>query len=489
MPWIQQLAFKKVGILLILFSLFAACLQQESFSLTTTSLGRQGKETANPALISLEVKELDLKDALKIIAQASGMNIILDKDVKSTVTIHLKEVTWQTALENILTTNALTYKTDGNIIRVLTLDTLKKEQETLPLETAILTPNFAKSADLQQSMAKIISSRGNLQINVSTNSLIVTDTPDIVAKIKEIVETLDVPTPQVMIEAMIISVKLTDASEYGLNFTLTHKERSERKITQSLLPTSAYDLMDLYYGKTILPLYNLSAQLRLWAEDKRIKILASPRVLTLDNLTAQIEITEQVAYKQVSQTTESATVISSTQFKDSGIKLYVTPHITKDKYISLAVKAEQSFVSGFTGDDKQPAIDTRKVETNFMLRDSEAVVIGGLRKRDNTLTVDKIPILGDLPFIGKIFRQETKNYVDSELLIFISPSIVERNALAKNEERHLARSQDELSGIMDKKDASLRNQKILETLDQTAQATAELDKAGPPPEQATETKE
>src|SRR3989338_3928601 len=395
---------KRVVIFLALFCIWAAALQRQSLSLTTDL--QAPRDNAASALISLDVKELDLKDALKIIAQASGMNIILDNDVKAAVTINLKEVSWKTALDNILKTSALTYQTDKNIIRVLTLETLKKEQETMPLETAILTPNFAKSADLQQSLAKILSTRGNLQININTNSLIVTDTPEIVAKIRSIVEVLDIPTPQVMIEAMIVSVKLTDASEYGMNFTITHKERSERKLSQSLLPTSAFDLMDLYYGKTILPLYNLSAQLRLWAEDKRIKILANPRVLTLDNLTAQIEITEQVAYKQVSQTTESATVISSTQFKDSGIKLYVTPHITKDKFISLAVKAEQSFVSGFTGDDKQPAIDTRKVETNFMLRDSEAVVIGGLKKRDNTLTVDKIPVLGDLPFIGKIFRQE-----------------------------------------------------------------------------------
>jgi len=289
--------------------------------------GTHNAKTENN-LITLDVKELDLKDVLKIISQASGLNIVIDNDVKAKVSITLTDVPWQTALDNVLKINELTYKKQGNIIRILTQSTLKKEEDTMPVSTKIITLNFAKAADLQASLNKILSSRGNIQINVNTNSLIVTDTPDILAKIEELSNSLDIRTPQVIIEALLVSVKLTDTEKLGLDYTITNKKTPERKVSQTLKASSP-TIMDLYYGKTILPLWDISAQMNLFAEDKRVKILANPRILTLDNLDAQIEITEQVPYTSLTQSTDGTSAISTTQFKDIGIKLYVTPHILK----------------------------------------------------------------------------------------------------------------------------------------------------------------
>lgn len=419
----------------------------------------------NPdSLLTLDLKDVDLKDALKIISQASGLNMVMDNDVKATVTIALKDVDWQTALDNILKTNELTYKFDENIIRIMTLDTVKKEIETLPLATTVITLNFAKASDLQQSLSKMLSSRGNIQTNVNTNSLIVTDTPEALDKIEDLAHRLDVRTPQVLIEALIMSVKLTDTDKFGLDFTATHKQRPERKIIQSLqAPSTA---LDLSYGKTIFPLWNLSIDaLSLFAEDKRVDILANPRVLTLDNLPAQIEILEQVAYTFTSTSTEGSSTVSSTQFKDVGIKLYVTPHITKDKFISLMVKAEQSFVAAFVGADNQPSIDSRKVDTNFMLKDGESVVIGGLRKKDNTTTVTKVPLLGDIPFLGKLFSKEVKEIVNTELLIFITPHVMEDSLMTVREEDKLDKSLKELTPKLTLKErVSLRERAISNAL-------------------------
>jgi len=477
-----KLANQGAILLSIILSLSAPGLAEEKAPLNSKSEAVKSAEVPGN-LITLDFKEVDLKDALKIITQASGLNIVIDNDVKATVTITLKDVFWQTALENILKTSGLTYKLDGGIIRVMTLETVKKEAETLPVATKIITLNFAKVQDLEKSLNKMISARGNIQTNINTNSLIITDTPEILTKIEELTSKLDVRTPQVMIEALIVSVKLTDSERFGLDFTAANKKNAEkglnRTITQSLKAPST--IMDLYYGKTILPDFNLTAQLNLFAEDKRVKILANPRILTLDNLAAHIEITEQVPYTQTTASTQSSSALSTTEFKESGIKLDVTPHITKDKFVSLSVKAEQSFVAAYVGaQSDQPAIDSRKVETNFMLKDGESVVIGGLRKKDNTTTTTKVPVLGDLPFLGRLFKREVKEVVTTELLIFITPKVMEDSLMTVKEEDVLEKTLHELTPKLTlKENADLREKEILKGLNNPALSSLEKTKQPP----------
>ncbi len=392
--------------------------------------------------VSLDLKDVELKDALKIISQASGYNIVLDNDVKVKVSVSLKEVPWQTALDVILKSNGLTHRIQNNIIRVMTLMTVQKEGETTPLETKIFSLNFAKADSLQKSLAKMLSSRGTIEIDIPTNSLIITDSPENLNKLEEISKDLDRRTPQVMIEALIVSVKLTDTTMFGITWTATDKSRSERTAVQNLAATQAN--LALTYGKTIMPDVNFNALMNIYAQDKNVHILANPRILTLDNLAAQIEILEQVSYQSSTATEQGTTV--STQFKDVGIKLYVTPHITKDRFILLSAKAEQSYVAAYTADN-QPAIDSRKAETNFILKDSETVVIGGLRKKDNTTTIYKIPFLGDLPLLGRLFRRDTKEINETELIIFITPHIVDdtSSSLTSKENDKLSLAKEELS--------------------------------------------
>lgn len=467
---IKKLRSMQLIFLLAVFCIYTLGLAQEEIPQNPESEPAASPETAKN-LLTLDLKDVDLKDALKIISQASGRNIVMDNDVKAAVTITLKDVDWQTALDNMLKTNQLTYRFDEDIIRVMTLETVKQEIETLPLGTKVITLNFAKAQDLQQSLGKMISTRGNIQTNVNTNALIVTDSPEILAKIDDLANNLDVRTPQVVIEALIMSVKLTDTGRFGLDFTASHKENAQRglnrTITQALKASST--IMDITYGKTILPDFNLTAQLNFFAEDKRVKILANPRVLTLDNLPAHIEIIEQVPYTSVTQSTESSSAISTTAFKDVGIKLDVTPHITKDKFVSLSVKAEQSFVAAFVGTDNQPSIDSRKVDTNFMLKNGESVVIGGLRKKDNTTTVTKVPILGDIPFLGRVFKKEVKEVVNTELLIFITPHIMEDSLITVREEDKLDKSLDELNEKLSLKERmALKERAISEALNKLA---------------------
>lgn len=428
------------------------------------------KTNPSPGLISLNLKDVNIEDALKIISEASGLNIVLDKDVKAKITINLKDVSWQTALETLLQTNELTYRIQGNIIRIMTLTTVKKEEETLPLSTKIVSLNFAKAEEMRSSLSKIISTRGTVDINIATNSLIINDSPENLDRIEKIIKQLDTRTPQVMVEALIISVKNTNDRQTGMSWTSKPKTeglKNSRYLQQTL--DTAQQALDIYYGKTILPSWNISAHLQLFAEDSRVTILASPRILTLDNLAAQIEILEQVPYTYTSSSTEGGSV-TSTQFKDIGIKLYVTPHITKEGTISLSVKGEQSFVAEFVGTTNEPSIDSRKVETNFMLRNGDTAVIGGLKRKDNTTTIDKVPVLGDIPWIGKIFFSSVaKQVTDTELIIFISPRIMTDTLMSRTEEVNFADASAEITSMTPEQKSSLRKTAITEALNKLSQ--------------------
>lgn len=447
----------------------------------------------NDALISIDLKDTSLKDTMKIISQSSGMNIVLDKDVDASITITLKDVSWKTALETILKTNQLTYRIQDNIIRVMTASTAQKEQEVAILETRIITLNFAKAEELQRSLTKILSSKGSIEVNIPTNSLIANDTPEALDELEKLAQELDVLTPQVMIEAMIVSVKLSDTDKLGIDWTATDQEfttatstEGKRQWVQTLKPSSS--ALDIYYGKTVLPGWYFASQIALYAQDKKVKILANPRISTLDNLQANIEITEQVPYTYTAQSTEGSSSMSSTQFKDVGIKLYVTPHITKDNFISLSVKTEQSFVASYVGSSNEPSIDSRKVDTNLMLKDGETVVIGGLRKKEDTTTIDKIPLLGDIPFLGKLFQKTVKDITDTELVIFITPHIVNPAGLSVKEKTKLDEARDELEFMPNenKKKKAIRQefakQKHYETLSRTEQDILQENPAQPLPE-------
>lgn len=426
---------------IVSFSLFFLFLAQAN---PAPLYSQQGTVPQDSGLISLNLKDADIKDALKIISQASGLNIVADKNVSANINITLKEVDWQTALDTILKTNDLTYKTQNNIIRITTPDTLKKEEEVISTMTKIYTLNFAKAEELQKSLSKMLTGRGSMEADIPTNSLIINDIPYAIENIEELARKLDIRTPQVLIEALIMSVKLKDTDKLGIDWTTIHKDKSYLHANQTLIPSSS--VLDLYYGKTVFPSYSLTSHLALFAEDSDVKILATPRILTLDNLAANIEITEQVPYTYTAQSTEGSSTVSSTQFKETGIKLYVTPHITKtkEKFISLSVKTEQSYVASYVGSTNEPAIDSRKAETNLMLRDNETVVIGGLRKKDQTVTIDKIPLLGDIPLLGKIFSRTLREETDTELIVFITPRIIEGSTISAEEMEKLEDSRERL---------------------------------------------
>jgi type II secretory pathway component GspD/PulD (secretin) len=255
-----------------------------------------------------------------------------------------------------------------------------------------------------------------------------------------------------MIEALILDLKLTDEDQLGITWEMVHKERPERSILQRLSLTSATSPASgvIKYGKSLIPAATFNLLIEMWKSQGRVEILANPRIATMDNLPAHIELLERIPYQSESQSTEGGTVVRTIQFKDAGIKLTVTPHVTnKDDNIMINISTEQSFRSGFV--ETQPIIDSRKAETTLMVKDGETIAIGGLKRKQDAITIEKIPVLGDIPVLGQLFRRKVSAITDTELLIFVTPYLREQN-LSPDEEEKLEKYRDKLLSATEKEE-------------------------------------
>ncbi|MFH1397534.1 MAG: secretin N-terminal domain-containing protein [Candidatus Omnitrophota bacterium] len=420
--------------------------------MNSTPVSTQADGQNNTAvLVDLDLKDVDIRDVVRSFSKISGKNIIVSEEVKAKVTLRLKNVGWREALDMTLGTYNFVMVEKDNYIVISTLEKRRQAEERGELETRIVTFNFVKVSDIQKTLSSMLTSRGKIEVDARTNSLVITDIVDRIDRIRDVAVQLDTKTPQVMIEAMLIDLKLTNEEQLGINWTMTLKEMSQRSMIQNL-GLSGATTGEIRYGKTIMPWADFTAVMNFWIEQKRVNILANPKVLTLDNLAANIDINEQIPYTQ--QTTTDQGTVASTQFKDVGIKLSVVPHITKDNFIFLNIKTEQSFRSGWTPDN-QPIIDSRKAETNLMVKDGETIVIGGLRKKEDTVTTDKLPILGSIPYLGKLFNRSNRSKIESELVIFVTPRVSVSAVLDEYEKTQVSQFE-----AMKKKDpAILRDKK------------------------------
>jgi type IV pilus assembly protein PilQ len=392
-------------------------------------------------MVDLDLKDADMKDVARALSRISGKNIIVGDEVKAKVAMRVKGMGWREAMNMILETYGLTLIEKDNYIVITTFEKRRSIEESGDLQTKIVRFNFVNVLDIQKTLTTMLTKRGKMETDARTNSLVITDIPEVLSSIEEVALKLDTETPQVMIEAMMVTVKLNDDEKLGIDWDITHKDVPQREFSQNLglggAAGSDY-FWNIKYGKTLLPSADLSFTLQLLLEEKRAEILANPRVLTLDNLPATIDLTEQVPYLQQSESTDgSGAQVSSVQFKDVPVKLVVKPHITKDNFIIMQILTEQSYQSGYAAGTTQPIIDSRKAETNVMVRDGETIVIGGLRKKESTDSVQKLPYLGDIPFVGALFRKTVKSKVDTELIIFVTPYIATEGRLGELEKGRL----------------------------------------------------
>jgi type IV pilus assembly protein PilQ len=435
--------------------------------------------------LTLNFQDLDTRAVLQILADTSGLNIVVSDTVQGSVTLRLQNVPWDQALDILMTTKGLDMRRNGNVIIVAPaeeiaareqqeLEALAALQELEPLRTEYIQINYAKAGDLANLIrgggtggasggTAIISPRGSVTVDVRTNTMLVHDTIENLENIRRLVATLDIPVRQVLIESRIVIVNDDYSRSLGSRFGTTAVERrgsdglvsfsgngtaSDTIISSALdnfaatgqpFPVSVAPIDQRY--SVNLPAANAAGSLALAILDSDYlidleltaiqaegdgRIVSTPRVIAANNFEASIAQGVQIPYQE-----SASSGATTTQFQEAVLSLSVTPQITPDDRIIMDLLVTKDSVGevvpsaqgGFV-----PSIDTRSVETQVLVNDGETVVLGGIYETESRETYSKVPVLGDIPGLGYLFRSRTSVDNDAELLIFVTPKILREGA-------------------------------------------------------------
>jgi type IV pilus assembly protein PilQ len=421
--------------------------------------------------IDLDFKDADIHNILRLLSEVGNVNVVTADDVSGTVTIKMRSVPWDQALDVILTAKGLGMVRRGNLIRVAPQSTLEKERELAiarekqrlalaPLETRLIPVSYAGAATLQPRVSELLSERGKVAVDIRTNILVVRDIPENLDSVEELVHSLDTQTPQVLIEARIVEANTTFTNEFGIQWggdvvmssatgnptglvfphdlTLAGGSTDGQTPVAGLSPfggapnpnfvvnfpapagTGRGGAIGLSMG-SLSGNVNFSLRLSAFETTGQVRIISSPRVLTLDNHSATISQGTSIPYSQV-----GAQGVQTT-FQEAVLSLHVTPHVTNDGAVSMEVQInrnEPDFNQRSARGD--PTILKRTAQTTLLIQDGHTAVIGGIYTRNSGHGLDQIPLLGDIPLLGVLFQHHTKRDSRNELLIFLTPRIVNR---------------------------------------------------------------
>ncbi|UCD56528.1 MAG: hypothetical protein JSV16_11925, partial [Candidatus Hydrogenedentota bacterium] len=374
--------------------------------------------------ITLTFRDADLNAVLDILARKGRLNILAGSDVKGVVTVRLVDVPLDVALNSILNVNGYGYVKTNNIVRILPLSQIGGEVETV---TETYTLSYAQAGQAKATLASFLTSNGGIETDERTNMLIITDVPGNMERIRKLIPKIDRRVQQVLIEVLIVDSVLRDDGDLGIQWTLLNTESGSLDADGNpdsiniTLPI-ANNAISLSFG-ALFGDFRLTAFIEALVNNTNSRILANPKVLTLNNQAATIEIVQEFPFNDVTQTS-SGGQLSNITFKEIGTKLDVNPQITHDEHIILHIKPEQNFLAGetITG---VPILDTRRAETTLIVKNHQTVVLGGLRLNTRIKRVTKVPFLGDLPGVKYAFRSVSSDKEDSELLVFLTVHIVE----------------------------------------------------------------
>lgn len=418
--------------------------------------------------ISLSFQSVDVRSLLQIIADVAGTNMVVSDSVSGEIAMRLQNVPWDQALDIILRTKGLGMRQEGNVMLVAPLEelaarekaeleTAQQQEQLAPLRSEIIQVNYAKAANLAALLKlgdnSLMSERGRVSVDERTNTMLVNETREKLAEIRALVARLDIPVRQVLIESRIVIANNDFNRDLGTRFGVTAVARngndglittsgtseSADASTQDFLatgfPVQVGALQDRF--NVSLPVaggssiafailgsdYLVDLELSALQAEGRGEVISTPRVITANAKQASIEQGVEIPYQEAASS--GATSIS---FKSAVLKLDVTPQITPDERIIMDLEVKNDSVGQQVANvlgGTIPSIDTRKVNTQVLVDNGQTVVLGGIYQQDNRKTVTKVPFLGDLPLVGSLFRSTSLVNNKRELLIFVTPKILQ----------------------------------------------------------------
>ncbi|MEN8665397.1 MAG: type IV pilus secretin PilQ family protein, partial [Polycyclovorans sp.] len=426
--------------------------------------------------ISLSFQSIDVRSLLQIIADVAGANMVISDSVSGDVAMRLQNVPWDQALDNILRTRGLAIRQQGNVMLVAPLEEVAaREQAELesaaqkvqlaPLRTELIQVNYARALDLAALISagdtSLLSERGRVTVDERTNTMIVLDSRDKLSEVRRLVERLDVPVRQVLIESRIVVASDNFRRDIGARFGVTGVASSGNSglVTTSgnnvlgtdpivnsfianqgfpvTLPGSALNRYNVNLpanpaagqagaiGLAILGSdFLIDLELSALQSEGRGEVISTPRVITANGKQALIEQGREIPF----QTTEGGNQNASVSFKKAVLSLSVTPQITPDNRILMDLDVTNDTVGEnvpVAGGGTAPSIDTRRVTTQVLVRTGDTIVLGGVFEQSNSEGRTKVPLLGDIPLLGALFRSTTRESIKRELLIFVTPRMIQ----------------------------------------------------------------
>jgi len=421
--------------------------------------------------LSLDFKDADIKNILRLIAEVSNLNIIVADEVTGKITMRLVDVPWDQALDIILQSKNLDKRQIGNVVRIAPTETLRKEDQARleeqrskeklePLVNELIPVNYATAKEIMPQVKSILSERGDVKVDDRTNMLIIKDISRILPAVKNLVKALDTRTPMVAIEARIVEANLTFQNELGVQwgFLLGGKTAklggggvaTNTSTSSSTGGTTSTSSTTSVLGTAVNEVVNLAANPRsglgvggagtagllsavfsrgtiqeldvtLSAHESKgdVKIISSPKIATLDNKEASIE--QGIRFPYLKLTTEGTV---STDFIDANIKLTVTPHVTNDGTIKLVIKVKKDAPSNAVVVQGTPSIDKKEAISEVLIRDGGVATIAGIYTIDKEVQHEGVPLFNKIPLVGWLFKTENKQDNRQDLLIFVSPKIL-----------------------------------------------------------------
>lgn len=392
--------------------------------------------------ISLDLQDADLINVLRLLADVSGMNIVVEPNVSGKVTLKVENIPWDQVLDMVLMMNRLGREEVGGVIRIAKEEKLKQEmrerEERIKLEqqllraqkdlgeldTAYLQINYANPSEIAAKISEIKSADGKISVDQRTGTILYTDYPARIAAARGIIGRLDIPTKQVLIEARIVQLNTTASRDLGVQWGFSLTKTTDHQVDTSYAvnhPVAATSTASLTVGKLVgTTLWNLDLRLLAAEQAGRGKIISAPRVLTMNHVKATISQGTQIPYLAQSQDG------ISTEFKDATLELSVTPHVTPDGRVRLQIQAKKeapNYTQVIPG--QPPAIDSRRVDTELLVDDGATVVIGGIIEENESASESRTPGVHKVPVLGHLFKSKSTRMDKSELLIFINPQIVD----------------------------------------------------------------
>lgn len=418
---------------------------------STAGLTSRSTEQVLDRLVNIQFVNADLENALRLIARQMDLNIIIGPGARGrTITLDLRDVPLRFALDAILRSNDLGYIVErGGIVRIVPASAIMPE--TVERQTLIRRLNWVLASQVENILTDFITTQGTIRSDVQTNSIIVSDVPARIQDIDNLIDQLDVPERQVMIEARLVDISENALRQLDSEFSISEVDSEGvapfNQIVNPILgetsgastprdalgfggntvstPTAVWTL-----GEEVLG-YDITARLRAFEEEGLARVLAAPRVATLNNLPALIDIKREIPYVEAVQGPTQGTTTNEVEFKDVGLQLEVIPTITNNGFVRMEVRTEQlipvDFVAGV------PVVDRRTSRTNIIVQDGLTVILGGLRQLTNIDAENGVPWFRKIPALGFLFRGDSVSRDRLDFYAFVTPTILHDPNLAAAE--------------------------------------------------------